>query len=123
MAKKKGKKNADAQRSARDIQTPHSDRETTAESDSEIFNSSKTTERNEAQQTTLQSESPQRAANKDHSETNRDKTSKENFWKARFDRSPTREGDYAANAGDHESNDEEYSNLSDASNYDPPEEH
>lgn len=123
MAKKKGKKNINAQRSARDIQTPFSDRETSAESDAEKANTSKTTERNEAQQTTLQSESPQRTANEDHSETKGDETSKENVRKARFDRSPTRKGDYAANAGHHESHDEEYSNLSDASSEDPPEEH
>ncbi|KAJ6084954.1 hypothetical protein N7499_004583 [Penicillium canescens] len=49
--------------------------------------------------------------------------SKGTVRKARFDSSLTREGDFAPNAGDHESNDEEDLDLHNVSDQDAPEEH
>ncbi|CAI7615416.1 unnamed protein product [Penicillium pancosmium] len=131
MAKKKGNKGANAQKSARDMQTPVSDHERSDDSDTDKAKSNNTNEADSSQTTSLintttRSGSQDAEASKDKEpqpETKKNEKSKEPVRKARFDRSPTREGDFAPNAGDHESNDDEGSDLYDASDQDALEEH
>jgi hypothetical protein len=86
-----------AQRNARDIQTP-APTEGGSDSESQQADTSKT------------QESRQKAS--------RDETGKSPERKARFARSPTRVGDFAPNAGDHQSNDGTDRELGDASEQD-----
>ena len=97
MAKQKNKKGRKAPRNARDIQTPVSDREKSYEPDAQ------------------KDESEHHSAQKSKS--------KKPDNKARFARSPTRQGDFAPNAGDYESNEESDTDLSDTSDINVPDEH
>lgn len=97
---------------------PFSDREDPTESDTEKAKSKKTNEVDgtDPVSTASQSKSSQAEGNNDQGPNSESKK------RARFDRSPTRKGDFAPNAGDHESNDEEDSDLNDVSDLDAMEE-
>lgn len=100
--KKKAQKAQEAQRNARDIQTP-APTEVSSDSESEQAESSRTQELRQEASRYKKGKAPER--------------------KARFARSPTRAGDFAPNASEHESNDQTDSELSDHSDQNAPTEH
>ncbi|CEJ54846.1 hypothetical protein PMG11_01135 [Penicillium brasilianum] len=131
MAKKKGNKGADAQKSARDMQTPVSDHEGSNDSDTDKAKSNNINEADSSQTTSLITTTTESGSQDAETSkvkepepgTKKNEKSKETVRKARFERSPTREGNFASNAGDHDSNDDEDSDLDDASDQGVPEEH
>jgi hypothetical protein len=102
MARKSKKKAQRAQRNARDFQTP-APTDVSSDSESQQPESSRTQELRHQARRDKKGKAPERRVN--------------------FNRSPTREGDFAPNASGHESNDETDSGLSDASDQDAPPEH
>ncbi|KAJ5367183.1 hypothetical protein N7541_001124 [Penicillium brevicompactum] len=100
--KKKAQKAQEAQRNARDIQTP-APTEVSSDSESQQAESSRTQELRQKASRYKKGKAPER--------------------KARFARSPTRAGDFAPNASEHESNDQTDSELSDHSDQNAPTEH
>ena len=100
--KRKAQKAQEAQRNARDIQTP-APTEVSSDSESQQAESSRAQESRQNASREEKGKAPER--------------------KARFARSPTRAGDFAPNASDHESNDETDLELGDDSDQDAPTEH
>ncbi|KAJ5302301.1 hypothetical protein N7508_007164 [Penicillium antarcticum] len=100
--KKKAQKALEAQRNARDIQTP-APTEVSSDSESQQAESSRAQGLGQTSIQHKKGKAPER--------------------KTRFARSPTRAGDFAPNASEHESNDETDIELSDASDQEAPVEH
>ncbi|KAJ5461037.1 uncharacterized protein N7458_002589 [Penicillium daleae] len=98
MPKKRNKKAQKANKSARDIQTPVSDRENNVDSERAI---------------------PKQRTDPE-AESSRNKIGKKADVRTRFARSPTREGDFAPNASDYDSDDRTDLESNDASDQDRP---